>query len=498
MIKIEPKFLLMYCPQIFDKSFGAIKPEGSLGLMYLAGALRDKNYPVTILDTTVGNNKYTLKETFYNEITLPDGMIRVGMSIEDIIKEVKDYDVIGISSIFTAQTRMVKEVVQAISNTYPKKLIILGGGNAKAQMQLFFDAGADLVCLSESEETIIDIAKIFEKGERDFSKIDGLAGKEGFLNPKLKVTYDLDELPIPAWDLVPLKKYWEIARPHGGGLKDGNVAYAPVMFSRGCPYKCDFCHISKELEGSLGGNTRKYRMKSINRIMKELNILKNLGVKYVFIEDDSLLAKKERAKEIFIKVKEMKLQLADVNGINLAHLCTKVDGKLGVDEPLMESMAAAGFKKLQYPVESASQRILNKYATGKLNLKKHDVIGLIKKAKQLGIEIVGNYTFGYPDETFVEILKTLFLAKKHMAAGLDAANFMFITPFPGTKLYDYAVENNILRDDLNLESMDWTRPSMKTKVPGWFIRLIITRGWRWVNKPERIKRIKGFSTTKKD
>ena len=128
----------MYCPQIFDKSFGAIKPEGSLGLMYLAGALRDKNYPVTILDTTVGNDKYTLKETFYNEIILPDGMIRVGMSIEDIIKEVKDYDVIGISAIFTAQTRMVKEVVQAIRNTYPKKLIILGGGNAKAQMQFFF------------------------------------------------------------------------------------------------------------------------------------------------------------------------------------------------------------------------------------------------------------------------------------------------------------------------------------------------------------------------
>ena len=494
---MKPKFLLMYSPQIFDKTFGAIKPEGSLGLMYLAGALRDKNYHVDILDATVGNSKYSLEETFYNEKILPDGMIRIGMEIEDILKEVKDYDVIGLSSIFTAQTRMVKEVVQAIRKAFPEKVIILGGGNAKAQMQFFFDNGADLVCLSESEETIIEIAKVIENGGRDFSKIDGLAGKEGFLNPKIKVIYDLDELPIPAWDMVPLKKYWEIARPHGGGLKDGNVAYAPVMFSRGCPYKCHYCHISKEVEGSLGGNTRKYRMKSISRIIKELKILKNLGVKYVFIEDDSLLAKKERAKEIFSKVKELGLQLADVNGINLAHLCTKVDGKLGVDDALMNSMAEAGFKRLQYPVESASQRILDKYATGKLNLKKHDVIGLIKKAKKLKIEVVGNYTFGYPDETFFEALKTLFLAKKHMANGLDAANFMFITPFPGTQLYDYAVKKNILRDDINLESMDWTRPSMKTKVPGWFFRLIITKGWRWVNNPERINRIKGFTSTKK-
>ena len=138
---MKPKFLLLYSPQIFDKSFGAIKPEGSLGLMYLAGALRDKNYDVTILDATVGNNKYTLEETFYNEVKLSDGMIRVGMNIEDILKEVEDYDVIGLSSIFTAQTRMVKEVVQAIKNIYPKKLIVLGGGNAKAQMQFFLMLG---------------------------------------------------------------------------------------------------------------------------------------------------------------------------------------------------------------------------------------------------------------------------------------------------------------------------------------------------------------------
>ena len=120
---MKTRFLLMYCPQIFDKTFGAIKPEGSLGLMYLAGALRDKNYDVIILDATVGNEKYSLEETFYNEKILSDGMIRIGMKIEDILKEIKDFDVIGLSSIFTAQTRMVKEVVQSIRKTYPKYIL---------------------------------------------------------------------------------------------------------------------------------------------------------------------------------------------------------------------------------------------------------------------------------------------------------------------------------------------------------------------------------------
>ena len=192
--KIEPKFLLMYSPQTFDKRFGAIKPEGSLGLIYLASALRNKDFEVSILDASVGNDKYTLEETFFNEKIQPSGLVRVGMSIKDILSEVVDYDVIGISSIFTAQTRMVEEVVIAIKQEYPDKIIILGGVSARSQMSLFFNAGADLICLSEAEETIVEIGELLRKGERDFSKIDGVAGKEGFVNPRLKVIQNLDEI----------------------------------------------------------------------------------------------------------------------------------------------------------------------------------------------------------------------------------------------------------------------------------------------------------------
>ena len=190
--KIEPKFLLMYGPQIFDKRFGAIKPEGSLGLIYLASALRNKDFEVSILDASVGNDSYTLEETFFNEKIQPNGLVRVGMSIKDILSEVVDHDVIGISSIFTAQTRMVEEVVTEIKRSYPDKIIILGGVNAKSQMSLFFNAGADLICLSEAEETIVEIGELFRKGERDFSKINGVAGKEGFVNPRLKIIQNLD------------------------------------------------------------------------------------------------------------------------------------------------------------------------------------------------------------------------------------------------------------------------------------------------------------------
>ena len=221
---MQPSFILMYTPQIFDPKFGVVKPEGSLGLIYLASALRDKNFQVSLLDATVGNDNFTLEETFYREEKQLNGMIRVGMQTEDILTEIEPFDVVGISSIFTAQPRVVEELVTSINKRYPEKLIILGGVNARSQLERFFNAGADLICLSEAELTIVEIGKVLRSGSRDFSSINGLAGKDGFINKQLSVLQNLDELPIPAWEMQPLKKYWEIARPHGSGFSDKEVA----------------------------------------------------------------------------------------------------------------------------------------------------------------------------------------------------------------------------------------------------------------------------------
>ena len=142
---MNPRFILLYSPQIFDPKFGAIKPEGSLGLIYLISALRNENFDVNLLDATVGNDNYSLSETFYRQEIQSDGMVRVGMSIQDILLEIKDYDVIGITSIFTAQTRIIEKVVSSIKKMYPKKIIVLGGVNAKYQRKRFFE---DYYCRS--------------------------------------------------------------------------------------------------------------------------------------------------------------------------------------------------------------------------------------------------------------------------------------------------------------------------------------------------------------
>ena len=496
----EPKFLLMYAPQRFHLQFSAVKPEASLGNLYLAGALRDAGFRVNILDCCLGNDRYSLEQSFYRQTSLPNGMVRIGMAPEDILQEIAEYDVIGISSIFTPQTYMVEEVLKFIRQAYPEKLIILGGINARTQMKRFFDAGADLICISEAERTIVEIGNILRRGSRDFSGVSGIAymnNERIQINPMGLIEGNLDLLPIPARDLLPLDRIWKIARPHGGvltvGQLDKPLPYVSVDTSRGCPYTCSFCHISGEQKGSDTGYIGKFRFQSVERVEREMISIKELGAEDIYIEDDSLLAKKKRALDIFKMLIKFGFRLGDVNGVNLSHLHKNEGGKIVIDDEMLETMAEAGFKRLSFPVESGSQRIIDKWASGKINHETYDISALIRKANALGITISSCYLIGYPDETYEELAQTILVAKKHMDAGSEYVNFTIVTPFPGTALYNYVIQNDLLLPGIEIADLDWLYPSMKTIIDPYYLEFISRKAWEFINKPERISIIRSMA-----
>src|SRR3989344_1436264 len=497
----DPNFLLMYSHQRFDARYGAVKPEGSLGNLYLAGALRDAGFEVDILDCCVGNSRYTLDQSFNRQVTLPNGMVRVGMAEEDILQEAAGYDVIGISSIFTPQTYAVEETVRLISKAYPDKLIILGGINARTQKERFFSAGAHLICISEAEKTIVEIGNIIRSGSRDFSDVLGIAFMRNgrvHVNRMGIIENDLDKLPIPARDLLPLERFWEIYRPHGSVVRAGQLdkpqPYVSVMTSRGCPYTCKFCHISGEQNNSDTGYIGKFRFQSVERVEREMNIIKELGTKYIYIEDDSLLAKKKRALAIFRMLIKFGFMLGDVNGVNLSHL-HKNDGsgRIVVDDEMLETMAEAGFNRLSFPVESGSQRVIDKWASGKISHDTYDISALIKKANSLGIIVSSCYLIGYPDETYEELAQTILAAKRHMDAGSEYVNFTIVTPFPGTDLYDYVIREDKLLPGIEIADLDWLKPSMKTIIDPYYLEFISRKAWEFLNKPERISIIRSMA-----
>jgi anaerobic magnesium-protoporphyrin IX monomethyl ester cyclase len=484
----NPSFLLMYSPLQFGPEEMA-KPDGSLSLPYVAGALRRAGYAVDILDISVGGKQDQLKDTFFKPTILPSGLLRVGMSHERIAQEVAKFDVIGISSIFTTQTSMVLETVRLVKKVDPNKLVVAGGVNARNLRDRFFNAGVDVILLSEAEHTIVELAEAL-RGKTSLTNISGIAfrdenGKE-HLNKATKVTTELDELPFPAWDLLPLEKYWDISRPHGGQFPEGKrIKYASLQTSRGCPFQCLYCHISKEEPDSPYGYLGGFRVKSIDRVLKELQTLKDLGAEYIFFEDDSLFAKKKRAYTLFELVREMGLHLSDVNGVNICHLQKNFGGKLGIDEEFLGVLAAAGFEFLHLPFESANQRLLDKYSTSKWKINITDTRELIRACERAGIKTAGNYMIGYPDETREEIFNTILMAKRHVEQGLNHAALFAVVPFPGTLLYDMVVERGQLDPNFDTDQMKWTRSILKNiAIPAETLEQMRQLAWLTVNRSE--------------
>src|SRR4029079_17581651 len=254
--------------------------------------------------------------------------------------------------------------------------------------------------------------------------------------------------------------------------------------SRGCPFQCLYCHISKETDDHVAGPVGAFRVKSIDRVLAELQTLKDLGAQYVYFEDDSLFAKKKRAYTLFKAVAEMGLDLSDVNGINICHLQKNAGGgKLDMDMEFLERVAGAGFHMLHLPFESASPRLLEKYSTMKWNPDKTDIAQMIKACLSVGIRTAGNYMIGYPDETLEEIFGTIMMAKRHVNEGMNHAQMFAVVPFPGTLIYDQVVASGQLDPDFNTDQMKWTKSILKgLAVPPDTLEHIRQLAWLTVNR----------------
>lgn len=477
------KVTLLYPPhQSWPDSM--CKPNGSLAYPNLAGALLEMGVEVNIYDACVGNSQDDLKEIFYQSTELDSGLMRTGVSDQRILEQVSDANLVGLTSIFSDQETMVLNCANLIKKTFPEKLIVAGGVNARSRKQKFFQNGVDIICLSEAERTIQKIVGTLQGNSKNFSSISAIAyNNDGQIkinppNPN-EIVWNLDELPMPAWHLLPNERYWEIGRPHGGHFDSNDeLHYASMTTSMGCVFACKFCHIAGETEDGDSGPIGRFRIKSDERVMAELEELQKLGVKQVFLEDDSLFGKKKRMIQLLEKIRDYGFDILDVNGVNIVHLLRKQYPDIEV----LEALTNAGFKELSLPFESGNPRIIQKYANNKWDVEQADIVGLIKLYNKHGITISGNYMLGFPDETREEIQQTIDMARTHVEMGLDSANFFIVLPLPGTPLFNMAIQGGYLPENFNIDKMHWLKANMvNTAVPAEELEQIRNKAWRELN-----------------
>ena len=370
-----------------------------LGLMYLASYLR-QNFPelkVKIIDL------------------LPEGL-----SFEQVLEQIGEFqpELLGISGM-SFEAKELHHLAQLSKKNYPKIPIVVGGPYPTTAGEICFqDKNLDFLVRGEGEFTLAELVDWLIYGRGELKEILGLAYRENGraqFNPPRPFIEDLDSLPFPAWDLIKIERYFDLPR---FGTTYVHKEYMQVMTSRGCTFKCTYCH---RIFG-VG-----FRPRSPENVVAEMEILqKQYGIKELYIIDDCFNNHPRRAKRIceLILERGLKFSINFPNGIR---------GDM-VDDELLEKLKAIGTYRITYAVETASPR-LQKMVKKHLNLEK--VKTAIEKTDQKDIMVDGFFMIGFPSETKEEIKKTLDFALK---SKLHSFNIWFVTPFPGTELFQQATE----------------------------------------------------------
>ncbi len=271
----------------------------------------------------------------------------------------------------------------------------------------------DFAIMGEAELTFVELIDVLENNGH-LEAVKGIAFRNGSniqINEERPFIENLDDLPMPAHDLLPLKKY---RMPFFG-------QYTFIVAGRGCPYSCIFCRQNVMWKNVV-------RMRSADSLLREVKYLLGLGVENIMFQADTFTANKKMVKELCRKIIKEKLEFKWACN---THIAT-------INQEMVDLMKQAGCWMIAPGIESCSNKVL-KNIRKQITVKQiYEVVEMIHKA---GIEVWGYFVYGLPGDTKDTLEENTRCA---LELPLDMANFAVAAPYPGTPFYRQAVENNWL------------------------------------------------------
>lgn len=384
-----------------------------LGLAYISATLNENRITAKIVEASFGRKKELC------------GLLA---------KERPEF--VGIS-VMTVNYKTALKISELCKEFDPKIRIVLGGPHICLDTCKLLPAFIDFAIIGEGELATLALVKSVILGEEP-KEVGGLfyrwAGEIKF-NRSLLLE-DIDKIPMPH-PYVDYRKYRTTDYP---SRFRRNSAF--VLTARGCPNRCNFCSIASAFG-------HKIRFHSVGRVIREIEYLKQQGIKSIRFIDP-----------IFNLDRDRTLKLCRALGkINIEWACYTHVNKMDLDT--MSLFKETGCSLVSYGIESASQDILNGAVKGITPLA---AIRATQAAQKAGLKTFGFFVIGLPQETYTTILQTVEYANR---LELDYALFLIATPFPGTDLYRAAKEKKYIQSfdwDLYFASIFDNAPIMKTDV----------------------------------
>jgi len=374
----------------------------------LAAYLRDKGFSVFLIDEEVENLSHEETAIKIKEIE----PLLVIIIVSGTNPSASTMNMTGAGKIATLIHELNPTIKTALFGLHPSAL----------PERTIREENVDFVCQGEGFSTFQNLIGALKKESKDFS-IDGLWYKKSgeiISNPRPPLIKNLDELPMPAWDLLPLQKY----RAHNWHCFDNidqRQPYAVLYTSLGCPFNCSFCCIN----ALFGKRTIRYR--SLEKVIEEIDYLVNTyGIKNIKIIDEMFALNKKRVISLCNMIIERGY---DLNMWAYARVDT-------VTKEMLAKMKEAGIKWVAYGFESGSKRVLENVSKGfKMDL----LDEVIRMTSDLDIYICANFIFGLPEDDFDSMNQTLEMMLDIKA---EWTNIYPAMAFPGSKLYKLALEKD--------------------------------------------------------
>ena len=404
------KVLFVNPPQTASKYkfMGVIAPP--LGIAYMAGVLQENNIDVEILDASAED-----------------------MDFKDVEKELlkRKPDLVALTALTPTIGRAL-ETAQVVKETLPDSIVVMGGYHPTFNfIETLEDENVDIVIRGEGEYIMLNLVQALEN-QSSLHDVKGIVfedknSKEIVVNPEAPLIQDLDELPFPALNLLPMKKY---------RLLDIDNNMTTMITTRGCPMQCSFC-------SSAAMHGKKIRERSVENIVDEIEYLKtNYDIDTIAFMDDTFTLKKRKVMAICDEILK--------RNIEIMWGCTsRVDT---LDEKLLKKMKEAGCITIFIGVESADQQQLD-------NMCKNTTIAKIenafKIAHKLKIRTIASVALGMPGDTKEIMNKTVKFVHKLKP---NYAIYSLATPYPGTRFYKEAFEKNLIK------IKDWSKYTLITPI----------------------------------
>ena len=394
-----------------------------ISVAYLAASVRNNGHEVSIIDA-IGLDPE--KKTY-----LGNKLFLVGISFSDILNLIpKDVDLIGISGMFSNEWTALRPLVNMIGEKFRDKYFIAGGEHFTSVPEICLEQckNLDAIALGEGEETIVEIANAIDSNS-SWLNIAGLVVRDNdkfVKTDKRKRLIKLDEIPKPAWDLVPLNKYLDLKL--SVGVDRGRTI--PMLASRGCPFQCTFCS-SPDMWGT------RWVTRDVKLIADEIEeYIKKYNIDGVDFYDLTAIVKKSWIIEFCNEIISRNL--------NITWQLPSGTRSEAIDEDVTPLLYKSGCRNIGYAPESGSERTL-KLIKKKVKLPR--MTKSLKSSLKARMNIKINIMIGFPEETHRDILITFWYLIKMSFIGVQDVVIGIFAPYPGSEIYKNLVQKGKINHD---------------------------------------------------